>query len=417
VLAVLCLMVVASACVSHQAAAPTAQQPAAHQHNAQAAGPPSAADAALQLQALLGYHTVLAAELMRGRLRGDDAFTKAAAAAAEKNTQAIASLVSSLFGATAAAQFTELWSGHITALVDYAGGLASNDGAARDSATARLQTFESSLATFFSGASQGRLTQQDAQAAVLMHVQHLTQQADAYAAHDYAKSDEIYRVGYSHGYALGKALIAALVKPADAAVLDSPVWVLRSELSRLLGEHVVLVVSAMRAGLTNGPDFTANAQAVNGNTHDLTAAVDSLFGTKAAAQFQSLWADHIDQVFSYTTGLVTRDAKRRAAAVTRLGTFEAQFAAFLTGATSGRLPSAALSKGLLEHDQMLLAQADALSAKQYQQADDGTYTTYQHMDDLASELAQAFGATVASRLPKGGPHTGYGGAANSVEHH
>jgi hypothetical protein len=417
VLAVLCLMVVASACVSHQAAAPTAQ-PAAHQHNAQAAtAPPSAADAALQLQALLGHHTILAAELMRGRLRGDDAFTKAAAAAAEKNTQAISSLVNSLFGATAAAQFTQLWSGHITALSDYAGGLASNDAAARDSATARLQTFETSLATFFVGASQGRLTQPAAQAAVLMHVQHLVQQADAYAAHDYAKSDEIYREGYTHGYALGKTLVAALVTPADAAVLNSPVWVLRSELSRLLGEHVVLVVSAMRAGLTNGPDFTANAQAVNANTHDLTAAVDSLFGTRAAAQFQSLWADHIDEVFSYTTGLVTRDAKRRAAAVTRLGTFEAQFAAFLNGATSGRLPSATLAKGLLEHDQMLLAQADALSAKQYQQADDGTYATYQHMNEMASQLAQAFGATVASRLPVGGPHTGYGGAASSVEHH
>jgi hypothetical protein len=267
------------------------------------------------------------------------------------------------------------------------------------------------------GASQGRLTQPAAQAAVLMHIQHLVQQADAYEAHDYAKADEIYREGYSHGYALGKTLVAALVTPADAAVLNSPVWVLRSELSRLLGEHVVLVVSAMRAGLTNGPDFTANAQAVNDNTHDLTAAVDSLFGTRAAAQFQSLWSDHIDEVFSYTTGLVTRDAKRRAAAVTKLGTFEARFAAFLNGATSGRLPAATLAKGLLEHDQMLLAQADALSAKQYQQADDGTYTTYQHMNEMASQLAQAFGATVASRLPVGGPHTGYGGAANSVEHH
>lgn len=418
VLAVLCLMVVASACVSHQGAAPTSSggQPVAHQHNEQPAAAPSAADAALQLQALLGHHTILAAELMRSRLRGDNDFTKAAAAAVEKNTQAMTSLVDSLFGPTAAAQFTQLWRGHITALVDYAGGLASNDAAARDSATARLQTFESSLAAFFAGASQGRLTQHAAQAEVLMHVQHLVQQADAYAAKDYPKADKIYREGYTHSYDMGKTLVAALVKPADAAALNSPVWVLRSELSRLLGEHVVLVVSAMRAGLTNGPDFPAAAESVNGNTHDLTAAVDSMFGTPAATKFQGLWADHIDQVFAYTTGLVTRDAKRRAAAVARLGTFEAQFAAFLNGATAGRLPSTTLAKALLAHDQMLLAQADALSAKQYQQADDGTYATYQHMDDLAGQLAQAFGATVASRLPVGGAHTGYGGAANSVGH-
>jgi hypothetical protein len=416
-LAVVCLLLAGSASVSHRAAAPTraAGHPVAHQHSERAA-PPSAADAALQLQALLGHHSVLAVELMRGRLRGEDDFTKAAAAAAEKNTQAMASLVDSLFGPAAAAQFTDLWSGHITALVDYAGGLVNNEAAARDGATARLETFERTLAAFFAGASQGRLSPQAAQAAVLMHVEHLLRQADAYAARDYPAADRIYRQGYTHSYAMGKTLVAALVTPEDAAVLNSPLWGLRSELSRLLGEHVVLVVSAARAGVTNGPDFAAAAQSVNDNTRELTAAVDSMFGAPAAARFHSLWADHIDQIFVYTTGLVTRDAKRREDAVTRLGTFEAQFAAFLDGATAGRLPSATLAKALLSHDQMLLAQADALSAKQYQQANDGTYATYRHMADLAGQLAEAFGATVASRLPVGGPHTGYGGAAETVGH-
>jgi len=37
------------------------------------------------------------------------------------------------------------------------------------------------------------------------------------------------------------------------------------------------------------------------------------------------------------------------------------------------------------------------------------------MADLAGQLAQAFGATVASRLPVGGPHTGLGGAAGMVQ--
>jgi hypothetical protein len=251
---------------------------------------------------------------------------------------------------------------------------------------------------------------------VLMHVEHLLQQADAYAARDYPAADRIYRQGYTHSYAMGKTLVAALVTPGQAAVLNSPLWRLRSELSRLLGEHVVLVLAAVRAGVTNGPDFPASAQSVNDNTRELTAAVGSMFGAPAASRFESLWADHIDQLFAYTTGLVTHDAKRREDAVTRLGTFEAQFAAFLNGATAGRLPSATLAKALLAHDQMLLAQADALSAKQYQQANDGTYATYRHMADLAGQLAEAFGATVASRLPVGGPHTGYGGAAETVGH-
>src|SRR5690348_6068323 len=103
-LAAICLLLAGLASVSCGTAAPArpAAQPAAHQHNEQAVAPPSTADAALQLQALLGHHTILAAELMRGRLRGDDDFTKAAAAAAQKNTEAMAGLVSSLFGAAAA---------------------------------------------------------------------------------------------------------------------------------------------------------------------------------------------------------------------------------------------------------------------------------------------------------------------------
>ena len=66
------------------------------------------------------------------------------------------------------------------------------------------------------------------------------------------------------------------------------------------------------------------------------------------------------------------------------------------------------------HDQMLLREADAFVAKEYQQAHDLAYATYQQMFDLAGQLANAFGATVASRLPRGGVQTGRGGMAAAV---
>jgi hypothetical protein len=182
-------------------------------------------------------------------------------------------------------------------------------------------------------------------------------------------------------------------------------------LARLLGEHVVLVVAATRAGVTNAPDFAAAAEAVNTNTRDLTGAVDTLFGAGPAQRFQSLWADHIDQLMAYTTGVAAPDAKRRQDAVSRLNGFENAFATFLTTATAGRLSSAPLAKAILTHDQMLLAQVDAFAAKQYQQAYDSAYSTYGHMVEVASQLADAFAGTVGSRLPKGGSHTGYGGTA------
>src|SRR3954466_14844830 len=85
---------------------------------------PSAADLAIDFEALLGQHSVLAADLMRSRIRGGDDFPQAANAALGKNRTAIANLVSQLFGKAAADQFSPMWSEHIVALFSYAGALA-----------------------------------------------------------------------------------------------------------------------------------------------------------------------------------------------------------------------------------------------------------------------------------------------------
>jgi hypothetical protein len=352
--------------------------------------------------------------MMRGRIRGDEDFAQAANSALGRNTDAMTSLVSANFGAAAASRFGSLWSAHVAALSRYAGGLADHSDAERDDARAALVTFERDLGRFFSDASQGRLSPDLAQAAVLMHVDHLLKQADSYAAHDYATADQVYREGYEHTYDLGHTIAAALAPPAQAAGLDAASWRLRSELGRLLAEHVVLVIDATRAGVTNGSDFAAAANAVNGNTRDLAAAVDTLFGKQAAAGFQSLWADHIDQIIAYAAATVAHNADGRAAAVAKLHAFESRMAAFLDTATGHRLDSATLAKALVMHDQMLLQQTDAYAAKRYQQAHDVADTTYDHMIDLAGQLANAFGNTLAGRLPAGGPKTGQGGMAGVV---
>jgi hypothetical protein len=374
--------------------------------------PPSAADLALQLQALLGHHSVLAADMMRSRIRGDEELTEASETAVGKNTDAIRQLVGSLLGEEAARQFQLLWGAHTTALSDYSRGVANGDNGARDAARTALTTFERDLASFLSDGSHGRLRRDAAEAALYMHVNHLIQQVDAYASGDYTESDRLYREGYAHTFALGQTLAGALFAPGSSSVLQAPAWRLRSQLAKLLGEHVALVVAATRAGVTNGPDFAATAEAVNANTRDLSSAVDSLFGAAAAQRFQSLWADHVDQVMAYTTGVATRDANRRQDAVSRLNGFENSLATFLSTATAGRLSSAPLAKMILMHDQMLLAQVDAFAAKQYEQASDSAYSTYGHMLEVAGQLADAFAGTVGSRLPKGGSQTGYGGTAD-----
>jgi hypothetical protein len=407
---ILLLATLASGPRDSPAQSPTTPAHAAHR----AVAPITAPEQALQLETLLGQHSILAADMMRGRLRNDEDFIQAANAALGKNTTAMTQLVGSLFGEQAAAQFSPLWSTHVQALFNYARGLADDDSGVRDAASTTLTAYERDLGGFFAAASNGRLPRETAVAALEMHVNHLLQQADAYSAKDYPKADALYRQSYAHTFGLGKALAGALLPAGTAAALEAPSWRLRSELSRLLGEHVALVVSATRAGATNAPDFTSAANSVNANTRDLAGAVDSLFGAAAARSFQSLWADHVDQVMAYTTGVVKDDSAARDRARAKLDAFEKGLASFLDTATRKRLNSETLAEALLAHDDMLIRGVDAYAAKDYQKAHDIAYATYQHMSHLAAQLASAFGATIATGLPVGGAQTGDGSMAGII---
>ena len=376
---------------------------------------PAAADLAVRLEALLGQHSVLAADLMRSRIRGDDDFVQAANAALGRNTTAMTGLVGQLFGQPAAGALGPQWSRHVVALVTYAGALADQDDAAKASAARQLARFEQQLGDFFATASRGRLPRSAARAAVMQHVEHLTAQADAYAAGDYATADRLYRMGYQHTYDLGLALADALLPAADRDVLREPIWRLRSQLGRLLAEHAVLIEDVTRAAVTGTRDFAASGRMLNGNTRDLGAAMDTLFGATAARRFQSLWSDHVDQLVAYAAATAARDPQRQRAARDGLRAFERRMSAFLATATGDRMTGPALARALLGHDTMLLRHADAYAARNYTGAHEVAYETYDHMFELARQLADAFGATVAERLPKGGAQTGFGGMAVLVE--
>jgi hypothetical protein len=406
-----------------QPAAETQHQHAQHQHaqhqqaryqlaQHQAAAAP--ADLAIRFEALLGQHSVLAADLMRSRIRGDDDFVQAANAALGKNTDDMTDLVGQLFGTPTAQAFSPKWSEHIVALFAYAGALANSDDSARKEANEELTEYESELGSFFAGASNGRLDPKAARAAVVQHVRHLTDQADAYAKGDYAAADDLYRMGYQHTYDLGLTLANALLPAKDAATLREPIWRLRSQLGKLLAEHAVLVEDVTRAAVTKTPDFKASGDMINANTRDLTAAMDTLFGPDAAKQFQSLWGDHVENLVAYAAASAAKDEARRQQARDELSGFEDRMAGFLNTATARRVSSATLGAALAAHDDMLMRHADAYAARNYSQAHDIAYDTYEHMFELARQLADAFGATVAARLPHGGAQTGFGGMADVV---
>ena len=183
----------------------------------------SPADVALQLEALLGQHSVLVADMMRSRIRNDADFAQAASTAVTRNTDDLTAVVKAMFGDQAATAFRSTWTDHVTAFFNYARGLAAGDTAARDDARAQLVEFESGLGDFFSAASQGRLPAAAAKTALTAHVDHLLRQADAYAARDYGRAADDYRTAYSHAFGIGQTLATTLLPPDQAAPLEPAV--------------------------------------------------------------------------------------------------------------------------------------------------------------------------------------------------
>ena len=243
------------------------------------------------------------------------------------------------------------------------------------------------------------------------HVDHLVAQADAYAAKDYAGANTALREGYQHAFRLGGTLATGLLPPDQAAGLGAPAWQLRSEMTRLLGEHVGLALGTLRAGATNGPDFPAMVDSLNGNTTDVTAAVGSLFGEPAASQFMSLWADHLDLLGTYAADVGADKQDRRQAVQDDLHNWQQRFAAFIDTATQSRVPAPDLAAALLGLDDLLLQQVDAFAARDFPRAQQLANQTYPQVFGLARNMADAFGATLAARMPQGGAKTGAGGMA------
>jgi hypothetical protein len=379
------------------------------------AAPVSIAEPGVRLEALLGQHSILAADMMRARIRQDADLAQSADSALGKNTAAMADLLQPVIGKAARDEFADRWAEHITELFNYARGLATDDDEVRREAHEELVEYEGDLAEFFAGQSQGRLDRAGALAAVQMHVDHLVEGADAYAAKDYATAAKLYRQSYAHSFEIGSALAHALLPAKVTKELDTPELRLRSALTQSLGEHVALVVAAMRSAVGEQSDFSAMGTALNGNTVDLTAAMDTLFGAAAAKGFQSRWSDHVDQLMAYTAATVKGDGAEQEQARETLRTFEQSLGTFLNTATENRLGQSALAQTYAMHDRMLMAEIDAYAAKNYQEAQDLSYQTYEEMFTVSALLAGAIGDTLGPRLPRGGSQTGGGALAGVLE--
>ena len=277
-----------------------------------AGGPVTPGQFTLQFQALLGQHTMLAADMMRGRIRNDPDVAQAANAAIGKNTDALGKLFAAELGADAAQAFTPLWSGHVTGLFNYARGLGAGDETAMAQAKLQVTQIEDKLADFFADHSHGQLGKQQALDGVADHINHLLDQADQYAAKDYEKSDATYREGYAHAFTgarrWGRAAHAGRGEgDRDAGLAAALRADPAARRARRAGRRRAAV------GRHRRPRLQGRRGLGERQHHALAGAVGTLFSPAAGHSFEQLWADHIDLLVAYSAALAKGDdaAKRR----------------------------------------------------------------------------------------------------------
>ncbi|MBI4785648.1 MAG: copper amine oxidase [Chloroflexi bacterium] len=343
------------------------------------------------LNNLLGEHVILAANATNAALGGRNDEFKAAADALDANSVALSKAIGSVYGTDAENAFLPLWRKHISFFVDYTQGVAANDKAKQDKAVNDLIGYTTDFGAFLNSANPN-LPADTVASLVKDHVVGLKAVVDAQAAKDYAGAYTKQREAYQHMQTIADPLAGAIVKQFpdkfDGAT-DTKSGDLHTALNKLLQEHAYLAAAATNAALGGRNDeFKAAADALDGNSVDLSKAIGSVYGGDAEKAFLPLWRKHIGFFVDYTTGVATQDKAKQDKAVNDLIGYTRDFGAFLNSANPN-LPADAVSDLVQKHVVGLKSVVDAQGTKDYAAAYTSLRDAAGHMQMIADPLSDA----------------------------
>ena len=172
-----------------------------------------------QLQASLTHelesHEYLAgiAVLTAVQAGGDleDPTFKAAAAALDNNSKALAATIESVYGAEGGKQFLDLWRKHIGFFVDYTLGKATDDKQMVNKARENLDGYRADFGAFIEGATEGGLSQDAVADALTPHVQATLTAIDAVVTGE-GNGFDLLREAAGHMPGIATALSGAIVQ-------------------------------------------------------------------------------------------------------------------------------------------------------------------------------------------------------------
>jgi hypothetical protein len=184
-----------------------------------------------------------------------------------------------------------------------------------------------------------------------------------------------------------------------AALTDSAGAQLYAALDQLLREYVDLTANVVETAVTRGPESTNTAAALvalDQNTQGLGAAIGSVYGSAAQAEFLKFWRAHIGFFVKYTLGRATHNSEMVGQVQTNLTGYISQFSAFVAAAT--KLPAAAVAADLGGHVSTLETVINDIVAGGRAESSDLAMAET-HMAGTAAALAKGIVSSVPARFP------------------
>jgi hypothetical protein len=342
------------------------------------------------LDRTMGEHAFLIIEVVRTGILGGPEF-EVAAEMLEANTIELVNLVETAYGAAAGDPFAEQWRNHIAFIVDYTRAVSEGDTDARDLASAQLETYTQDFSAFLAAANP-TLPAEAIEGLIREHVQQLEQVA-SFAREGFGDAYPSIRETYAHMFMIGDGLANGITARFAEQIPGrntafSPALDLRLSLDRILGEHTYLAAIAMRAGLTDAPDFDAAADALDGNSADLAAQITEIYGEDAGDAFDELWRSHTRYYLDYVEATSDDDDAAKSQSLSGLREYREDFSAFLAGANPF-LDEAGLEALLRDHTSHLVAQVSRYLDEDYRGAYERLREAYAHSESIAAGLAGA----------------------------
>jgi hypothetical protein len=188
--------------------------------------------------------------------------------------------------------------------------------------------------------------------------------------------------------------------PATTAVkADVTAADLRSKLTVVLNEHVILAADATNAALGGRQaEFDAAVAELDRNSQDLSEMVAAAYGDSAGEAFLPLWRKHIGFFVDYTTAVGANDQAAADKAVADLTAYADEFAAFLNSANPS-LPTASVADLVKTHILTLKGVVDAQASGDPQAAYTALGQAVGHMHMIADPLAAAISQQFPEKFP------------------